>query len=263
MKALAAVCRVQEVNMQLMTYFFIGLILSPLCQAIPGGPILIRATFPSSAVSELPAPPLFQRVVTPQEIEDWKKGLVYELYDQSVRSVLENPQEAQSLPSVDGSAESMPSFLVRLSDFARNRGRTVELGLLDSISLATLKKDNKISGPFSVEYSIPRDEFKSALKEILYSAGYVDGLEQLFVAVAKAKAQPGVKIGSGGVIKKTVEIKVAVGTFRQASKFLEKGTVESLEKQEWMETVAPKVEKYLEEDLEAWAKLFCVVTKSY
>lgn len=239
-------------------FSFLFLILSSMAFAEEAQPLVVRASFPVAAAEAA----VYERAVTPQEIESWKKRVVSQLFDFNVRQALSSREEVSALPTLNPSPEGVSVFLGELTKFAYARGLYMEPGLLDGLSVSTFKNQTPAGKPFVVDFSIPREPFKQAVKEILYSAGYVEGLDELFSAVAKAKARNGAKIGLAGVIKKAAAIKVASGVFRQASTFLETGTLESLEKQEWMDKVGPAVDKHLNEDLEVWAKLFCVFTSS-
>ncbi len=242
--------------------FFLAFAFHQLVFAEGTKPLVIRVVFSGSATQETSAPPIYERLVAPEEVERWKKSLVHQLFDSNVRQALTSPGEKAALPTLDPTPEGIAGFLGKLKAFASERGWPVELGLLDALSLTSLRNQHTAKGPFEVDFTIPREPFRLAIKEILYSAGYVEGLDDIFAAVAKAKAKSGAKIGLAGVIKKAAGIRVAVGAFRQASAFLETGTLESLEKQEWMERIVPEVDKYLDEDLDMWARLFCVSTSA-
>ncbi len=230
------------------------------CFAEAPQPLVVRATFSAASATVAP-PPVYQRAVTPQEIERWKNELVSYLRNSEVRDVLTGYEGTQFLKTVDTSLKGDSQLLRQLTDFAREKTLDIHLGLFDTISLESLKREHQISGPFSVDFTVPRTEFKLAIKEVLYTAGYLDGLGDLLSAALRAHTPADVKLGTRAIVKRAASLKVAVNSFRKASDFLITGKLKDLDEKDYMEEVGPAVDKYLTDELETWARLFCVTTE--
>lgn len=222
--------------------------------------LIVRAGFPTNSTTAAPANQAFKRLVTVQEIERWKEALVSHLFNSDVRNILSGTEGDNFLSKItegyknNENLNGKPVFLSKLTDFANDHGLSMRLGLLDFVSLKTLKSENHITGPYLVDFIVPREGFKQALKEIFFSAGYINGLEDLFAIVSGRERSPTKRVVLNVLLKKVA------GDLPKASAFLETATLAALEEKPELEFLNRSVEKLLVDHLESWAKLFCVVT---